>query len=740
VSDTDLTIRATITGDAAVRLGEIDKAAGAIAQSTAEATAATRRYEDEIAKADREMAKLAETSKRHHVATAEGLRDATGAVVAFAAAAATATVVGAIDNERHEAAVRALGPAYDAVTRATNGTVTATDAWHTQQVLLQSGLHVTGEQLAAITRAGREYARATGTETTAAIEQLSQALVNGEAGGLRRFGLSVQQNATRTETFERAMRSLTTAQESNTIAERSLAEETDHLGAGIRESASALAAFVSQALDVPGAMAAVGRSIREATRDFLEFQRFQADRPGTTNRLEGRSEALSGHAEALQRTRANLQARNVSGVDLSAAADISGLTTEQIQTVRTRLDVAARTLNAQGYSPAETAAIVAGATRDLRALPAQVNAMREANAQANAPAVIDIQGDRPTAAAGGGAHAPSETAVQIAGANRARELALQAAREFDTANKARIATEIELARAIEERGRAEKNAAVALDTVIDTERHARAEIVQLAADRQSADNALRISQGRESEVNRERVTQLADLRAALSAMLAETDARIAQAQDEHRAQSEINDLMRERIGITRSLAQTSTELAAIQRENSRGTREFADAMGGAGLSAASALTDALWAAADAHQSFGAAVQAALREQLKALAKEAVPNVLKNLALAAAAAFTNPAAVPGHLAAAGLWTAVGAAAGIGAAAIPAPAAARAPAGAPAAASVRGAGTGDTGAQSGPLTLNINVSGALMNEGVQEGVIRALNDAHARGVMPRFVGRA
>jgi hypothetical protein len=223
-------------------------------------------------------------------------------------------------------------------------------------------------------------------------------------------------------------------------------------------------------------------------------------------------------------------------------------------------------------------------------------------------------------------------------------------------------------------------------------------------------------------------------------MLAETDARIAQAQDEHRAQSEINDLMRERIGLTRSLTQTSTELAAIQQENSRGTREFADAMGGAGLSAASALTDALWAAADAHQSFGAAVQAALREQLKALAKEAVPNVLKNLALAAAAAFTNPAAVPGHLAAAGLWTAVGTAAGIGAAAIPAPAAARAPAGAPAAASVRGAGTGDTGAPSGPLTLNINVSGALLNEGVQEGVVRALNDAHARGVMPRFVGRA
>ena len=44
----------------------------------------------------------------------------------------------------------------------------------------------------------------------------------------------------------------------------------------------------------------------------------------------------------------------------------------------------------------------------------------------------------------------------------------------------------------------------------------------------------------------------------------------------------------------------------------------------------------------------------------------------------------------------------------------------------------------GASAQPLQINISVSGALMtSEQVQDGIVRGLDHAHARGVIPRFL---
>jgi hypothetical protein len=132
-----------------------------------------------------------------------------GAGVASGLAAIGAGAVGVARAtaafEAHERAASMLGNAYDQVRVATLGTVSAQQALQTQQGLVQSGLQVSGQQLATITRAARDYALATGTETTQALGTLSDALRGMEAEGLRRFNISVSQSGDRTRDFNTAL-------------------------------------------------------------------------------------------------------------------------------------------------------------------------------------------------------------------------------------------------------------------------------------------------------------------------------------------------------------------------------------------------------------------------------------------------------------------------------------------------------------------------------------------------------
>lgn len=236
-----------------------------------------------------------------------------------------------------------------------------------------------------------------------------------------------------------------------------------------------------------------------------------------------------------------------------------------------------------------------------------------------------------------------------------------------------------------------------------------------------------------------RLQQLTELREALRGLLAETDARIAQAQAEGRSQADINRLLQERIGLQRSIAQVSQEQTAIQREQGAAVREFRDQMVGALSSTADAFAGAAVAALEGSKTFGEAMREMLRSVLASLAKQSIVEALKNTALGIAAlASGNVAGAPGFFAAAGLWGAVGVASGVGLAAMPKAAPASSPT-AGASAGVRerpqlGAGTGP----SGPLQINITVSGALMtSEQVQDGIVRGLEHAHGRGVVPRFL---
>ena len=162
-----------------------------------------------------------------------------GGIAAFGALAYKATEMAAA-IEQQELAINRLGPAYEAVRAATNGVVSAQEALKAQQTLVQSGLRVSTEQLATITRAAREYARATGTETTQALEQLTDALREGSAEGLGRFGVSLRQGQTGASAFTSALGQLQQQQERTQVSARTLREDLDKLPEGFMAIGSSI--------------------------------------------------------------------------------------------------------------------------------------------------------------------------------------------------------------------------------------------------------------------------------------------------------------------------------------------------------------------------------------------------------------------------------------------------------------------------------------------------------------------
>jgi hypothetical protein len=155
----------------------------------------------------------------------------------------------AASGERQAAALARLGSAYELVRAATNDTVSAEQALHAQQSLVQSGLRVSNQELAAITRAARDYALATGTDATQALDQLVDALRGGEADGLRRFNISVQQGADRTRVFHGATQQLANAQRAAAAPARTLAEENDRFKRSLDEAVGSLTLAIAKAIN-----------------------------------------------------------------------------------------------------------------------------------------------------------------------------------------------------------------------------------------------------------------------------------------------------------------------------------------------------------------------------------------------------------------------------------------------------------------------------------------------------------
>lgn len=217
-----------------------DKAKAAAAASSSIGSRAWKTLNTDISQLNPKMTQLAGSAARVGIAVAGG--------VAAVGAAAYKIAEFAASIEQQEMAINRLGPAYEAVRAATAGVVSAQDALKAQQTLVQSGLRVSAEQLGTITRAAREYARATGTETTQALEQLTDALRTGSSEGLGRFGVSLQQGVTGAAAYTSALAQMTTQQERTTVSARTMREDLDKLPEGL----SAIGTSILSMLQGPG--------------------------------------------------------------------------------------------------------------------------------------------------------------------------------------------------------------------------------------------------------------------------------------------------------------------------------------------------------------------------------------------------------------------------------------------------------------------------------------------------------
>ena len=256
--------------------------------------------------------------------------------------------------EQQEMAINRLGPAYEAVRAATNGVVTAQDALKAQQTLVQAGLRVSREQLATITRAAREYSRATGTELTQSLEQLTDALRTGSGEGLGRFGVSLEQGVTGARAFGSALEQLTTQQQNTAVSARTMSEDLAKLPEGLTEIGRAALAAAEGPLD--SLMRAITGVVGASTglRGVLS----ELASAGDTIRQRERQEATDrAGMDRLAAREALTQRARIAGVQLTQT-QTQGLSAEQLRRLQTAVDRAAGTTGMTG-----AAAAIMGAQR-----------------------------------------------------------------------------------------------------------------------------------------------------------------------------------------------------------------------------------------------------------------------------------------------------------------------------------------------------------------------------------------
>lgn len=236
---------------------------------------------------------------------AKGVATGATAMVAFGAALAKA----AAEAEKNDIAIRRLGNAYDAVSIATNGAMSARQALTLQGQIQAAGVQVNAQQLALLTRAAREYAIATGNDASEAVEKLTNAIVNNSEDALSELNLAQARSTSSTQTLTNVTRELEERFRGVAPAARSLNEDLAKLpevasmiaGSFANAAAGGIRSFID-------AIHGAGTAAR-TWRDIVEL----AD----TNRTVDRQRATDASRAALRDRRdAMLRRLNAAGVEI----------------------------------------------------------------------------------------------------------------------------------------------------------------------------------------------------------------------------------------------------------------------------------------------------------------------------------------------------------------------------------------------------------------------------------------
>jgi len=259
-------------GNALTKLRDDVTALVAAFEKDTQATKKDAEETEKAAKAKRSFADAAGEATDKANELFDELKNAAGAYAGVTAAAlgfAAVTLKLAANHEQEIRTVSKLGGAYAQVQAATNGVVTAQEALKAQQALVQSGLRVSDAELAAITRKARDFALATGTDATQALDQLVEGLRQGEAGSLRKYGIAVDANKSRTRQFHDSLADLQKEQAKSAAQQTTLNEELSKTPGLLHSVVGSMANAVSQALGFDKAL----RGLNSRFQELVDLQR-----------------------------------------------------------------------------------------------------------------------------------------------------------------------------------------------------------------------------------------------------------------------------------------------------------------------------------------------------------------------------------------------------------------------------------------------------------------------------------
>jgi thiamine biosynthesis lipoprotein ApbE len=605
--------------------------------------------------------------------------------------------------DQHADAVNKLGGAYDAVRRATNDVVSAEQALSAQQRIVQSGLRVSNAELAAITRAAREYADATGGDVNSALDGLTSALQSGSAPALRRYGITVAEGTTRIRAFHSATQQLANAQRGAAPAARNLSEENDLYKRSLDESLGSMALAIAKAIHLQTVFRNITESIEMARNAFARFDTWVRGYQHTSVR------GVPGWTPP---------APNTSGGQGPAAPDVTGGAGAGVDDAS--LDRRMGGGGGGGGGGGRGGISVRDALEYTEAIRAAQNRLRMTGIEQMPVVEREIGQDLKS-------HLKAQLDA-INSAVRDQERAHQSATE----RMAQRDREFQERREAEVRAWNEKIAQryaefdKVIDGAADADRLARLQTTlreQLSANDNAVDGML------------DRMRELRDTVAEQSDV------------DVERAMAEVNAI-RQVIDAHNELLRTRERAADYNVQFTEATKQAfhlqeTTAQGAAGVfnstigTMTSAFKTHLAAVIQGRESIGEALRAIAQETLTALAVESAVQALfetaKGIAKLASSYGTDVSAT-GHFAAAGIYAAVATAAGGTAYALSASASKPAAASGMSANGSQGparAGPSSTAGGQGGVTNVFNVNGTLTREDAQDAIVRALNEAGERG---------
>lgn len=644
----------------------------------------------------------------------------------------------ASEQARLDRVSSSLGLNFNAAADAAGKYTDATTSMTSAARLAEAGVALTQEQLNSLMRVAGNYSATTGRDLNASIEQLTDALLNGEQEGLRRFGPALAAMGGSAHTAQDRLAALVTVA-------RTVPQATD-------DAADSLRRFEGN----------LHSAARELSTGFLEeLQRLERESNRAAGIVGDDSDSITNHWREVGETGAAVFHRIASAVNLVAEAmshtvytagrlltaiseirahplsigDIIGRFDADVQASSARLVGAARALvgGGGGEGGREGTGPLAGVAGVAGAGPRRFGGGREEESGEGARQTFSADEGAQTLKAnisrrmGGGhadEHAKSAKAAQMAMDQQDRErrtAQMRVDREFYA----------DLVRQAREYENAIHGAAVQWGeqaTHADEVARITAHVAGLAGEQANAE--IRLQRARMAQQRAEGSVaaraETADLRDPAAAR-----ERIEEMRQQRALQRERSHLER-RYQMQRTYTERMEELHGQEFDSTQALAEgVTSAFGGM----ADAFGKHLQAFVTGKETIGDALQGMLSDTLASIAQQATVKGALELAegISALAGIVTAPLAPGHFAAAGAYFGVAALAGVGAAAVaPSSPSVAAPASAPREPAAR-LSKGGAASEGGGTVYNVTFGGPMYGTGGVRQAARQMVGAINRGAV-------